>query len=114
MFCVHPVQHGCKHLELNDSIAFACIVRQLFYRRFTSVPVFLLGSSFVHYGIYIATYYFRPQKMAYLAFKNTVVTFKVVALLQLARIYVSNFTFNPVSLALIATGQSRSLFVKVR
>jgi Phospholipid methyltransferase len=73
-------------------------------RMYASVPVFLIGSSFIHYGIYIATYYHRPRDVAFLAFKNTVMTFKATALLQLAYIYCAHFSYDAVSLALIVTG----------
>jgi hypothetical protein len=86
-----------------------CICALHFYNRlYTTVPVFLIGSSFVHYGIYIATYYHRPRDVAFIAFKNTVMTFKVTALLQLAYIYCTHFSYDAVSLGLIVAGFASS------
>jgi Phospholipid methyltransferase len=83
---------------------YSSMIFMIIYRLYTSVPVFLIGSSFIHYGIYIATYYHRPRDVAFLAFKNTVMTFKATALLQMAYIYCKNFSYDPVSLALIVAG----------
>jgi Phospholipid methyltransferase len=83
---------------------YTSMIFMIIYRLYTSVPVFLIGSSFIHYGIYIATYYHRPRDVAFLAFKNTVMTFKATALLQMAYIYCKNFSYDPVSLALIVAG----------
>eukprot|EP00611_Tribonema_gayanum_P015468 TRINITY_DN27317_c0_g1_i1.p1 TRINITY_DN27317_c0_g1~~TRINITY_DN27317_c0_g1_i1.p1 ORF type:complete len:621 (+),score=222.98 TRINITY_DN27317_c0_g1_i1:239-2101(+) len=66
--------------------------------------LFLVGTSFVHYFIYMGVYYHRHRDTAYIEFKNRVMTFKALALVQMAYIYIANFNYDPVSLAAIAAG----------
>jgi len=64
---------------------------------------FIYLTSFVHYTHYIGTYYYR-KNINYGCFKRTVVYFKALAVIQLVYIYLTNFEFSLVSLALIASG----------
>jgi uncharacterized membrane protein YGL010W len=64
---------------------------------------FLVGTSFVHYLLYIATYYLR-EGVSFHAFRRDAVLYKALAAAQLAILYARNFELDSVSLALIATG----------
>ena len=70
-----------------------------------SYKFFLVATSFVHYLIYIATYYHqKTAKISFVAFRRTVIFYKSLALLQMAMIYISNFQFDLISLVLIFAG----------
>lgn len=63
----------------------------------------LLGTSFVHYLIYIATFRHR-EDVAFHAFVRDAVFYKAVSTLNLAVAYLSVFVVDPVSLGLLALG----------
>mmetsp|Transcript_23062 Transcript_23062/g.37046 ORF Transcript_23062/g.37046 Transcript_23062/m.37046 type:complete len:592 (+) Transcript_23062:52-1827(+) len=67
--------------------------------------IFLVTTSFLHYLIYIGTFYSR-RDIAFGAFKRDAMLFKTLALGHLAYYYVKNFTFDIVSLACILVGYS--------
>lgn len=64
---------------------------------------FLVMTSYMHYLMYIATYQQRTN-VSFGLFKRNVLVFKTLAMSQLAYFYLSNFEFDPVSLAMIAVG----------
>ncbi len=72
-----------------------------------SLPVFLYGSSFVHYLLYFAVYYTR-EDVAFYTFQRRAMFFKALALAQLVFIYVSFGRIDPLSIGLIVTGVALS------
>eukprot|EP00976_Prorocentrum_cordatum_P114329 1195833-Prorocentrum_minimum.AAC.3 len=64
---------------------------------------FLVMTSYMHYSMYIATYA-QKTNVAFGLFKRNVVFYKTLALLQLAYYYLTNFQYDPTSLAMIAVG----------
>jgi len=71
--------------------------------------IFLLGTSFVHYLMYIGTFAERGR-VAFGRFRRNVIFFKTLSLAQLAACYLYFFEFNPLSLALIVTGFGLAAF----
>lgn len=72
-----------------------------------SCNIFLAGTSFVHYLIYISTYHVGSRKeksVSFGAFKRNAVFYKTLAGGQLAFHYLTRFELDPVSLALLAAG----------
>lgn len=72
----------------------------------TEFPVFLASTSFIHYMIYIATYYHQnmKEKIAYNAFKHTVMFYKTVAFIQMFWIYAQHATLDYISIVMIILG----------
>ena len=67
--------------------------------------VFLVATSFVHYGIYVGTYAERGRgKVSFGEFRRDAVLFKTVAMLQLGGLYAFHFSGQWVSLALAVGG----------
>ncbi len=64
---------------------------------FKNNTIFLAGTSFIHYFIYIATYYYR-QNISYGTFVRNAVFFKSISMLQLVFWYFYFFEFNFLSL----------------
>jgi len=82
------------------------VVRLVTYcliEKFVCPGAFLYLSSYVHYGQYIGTYYYR-QGVNYGQFLRTATVFKVIATIQLVWLYIDNFEYNPISIGLIAVG----------
>lgn len=65
--------------------------------------VFVAGTSFVHYLIYMAVFHHRGD-LAFPVFVRNATFFKALALAELAALYLLHFEFDAVSLALIAAG----------
>jgi hypothetical protein len=65
--------------------------------------IFLLGTSFIHYLMYIGTFAERGR-VAFGRFRRNVTFFKTLSLAQLAACYWYFFEFNPLSLALLVAG----------
>lgn len=72
-----------------------------------SAPVFLYGSSFIHYLLYMAVYYTR-EDVAFKTFQRRAMFWKALAGAQLAYIYASTGQIDPLSLALITGGLALS------
>jgi hypothetical protein len=70
---------------------------------FVAAPIFLLGTSFVHYFLYVGTYYTRGD-VSFFTFKRNAMLYKALAAAQLAYQYLAHFQVDLVSLALIAAG----------
>uniref|UniRef100_A0A0G4FVB1 phosphatidyl-N-methylethanolamine N-methyltransferase n=1 Tax=Chromera velia CCMP2878 TaxID=1169474 RepID=A0A0G4FVB1_9ALVE len=70
-----------------------------------SYEVFLVGSSFLHYFLYIATYYQR-KNVAYKLFLRDAALYKLLGIGQLVTLYAINFVKAPdlLSIALVAVG----------
>jgi len=68
---------------------------------------FMAATSFTHYCMYIATYHHRTG-INFGVFKRNVVFFKTIALTHLCWNYAANFTYDPVSLAMLVVGYSLS------
>lgn len=65
--------------------------------------IFLVSTSFVHYFIYMATYYFRSN-ISYYLFQRDAILYISVAMAQLAWHYCSNFSLDIMSLLLMVAG----------
>jgi hypothetical protein len=81
--------------------------------KFVSYPIFLVGTSFVHYTRYIVTYYWR-KGVSYGNFKRDVLLFKSLALVQLAVLYIGAMkthalALDYISLVMIALGYGVSI-----
>ena len=68
---------------------------------------FMVATSFTHYCMYIATYHYR-YKINFGVFKRNVVFFKTIALTHLCWNYLTNFTYDPVSIAMLVVGYGLS------
>jgi len=68
---------------------------------------FMAATSYVHYCMYIATYHLR-DRINFGVFKRNVVFFKTIALTHLCWSYLSNFTYDPVSIAMLVVGYGLS------
>lgn len=68
---------------------------------------FMCVTSFTHYCMYIATYHHR-DRINFGVFKRNVVFFKTIALTHLCWNYLTNFQYDPVSLAMLVVGYSLS------
>ncbi|XP_075264781.1 uncharacterized protein LOC142356913 [Convolutriloba macropyga] len=68
---------------------------------------FLISTSFIHYCMYIANFY-RRYGLCHGIFVRNVIFFKIVAISQLAVMYVRNFEFDPISIALLVLGYGLS------
>jgi len=75
--------------------------------RLLSLPIFLYGSSFIHYLLYIAVYSTRDD-VAFYTFKRRAMFWKALALAQLVYLYLTPARFDPLSLSLIAAGAALS------
>lgn len=75
--------------------------------RMVAAPVFLYGSSFIHYLLYMAVYYTR-EGVAFGTFKRRAMFWKALAAAQLVYIYLSAGRFDPLSLTLVAVGLALS------
>lgn len=71
--------------------------------RLTAAPVFLYGSSFIHYLLYMAVYHSR-EDIAFLTFQRRAMFYKGLAAAQLVYLYLQAGRFDPLSLSLIALG----------
>jgi hypothetical protein len=69
----------------------------------SGAPVFLYGSSFIHYALYFAVYHSR-EDVAFYTFKRRAMLYKGLALLQLVYLYARCARLEPFSLFLIALG----------
>lgn len=97
----------------SGAISFLAMTGFIMYFTQTELPLFLMTSSFVHYFIYISTYYHyetHRDQIAFEGFKHTVMFYKAVAFYHLVVNYVANMGTIPdfISLAMIATGFSIS------
>jgi hypothetical protein len=72
-----------------------------------SAPIFLYGSSFIHYLLYMAVYYCR-EDVAFHTFRRRAIFWKGLAGAQLVYLYLSCARFDPLSLFLIALGVALS------
>jgi Phospholipid methyltransferase len=72
---------------------------------FKNNTIFLVGTSFIHYLIYLATYYYR-QNVSYGTFIRDAVFFKSLSMLQLVFWYFKFFEFNFISFLSLAIAVS--------
>lgn len=75
--------------------------------RLFSAPIFLYGSSFIHYLLYMAVYYTR-EDVAFATFKRRAMFYKGLAVAQLVYLYLGCARFDALSLSLIALGVALS------
>lgn len=87
---------GCNNLAYVAVLGLLSLV-------FRNPQLFLFGTSYVHYLIYIATFANR-ENVAYGKFVRNVVLFKGLALTQLVACYLYYFEWNLLSLAMIVGG----------
>lgn len=103
-YAVLQVLGGATVLNYLAACAVMHVAVRLSSYNNANVNVFLIATSFAHYLIYISTYYHRYPDTAYMCFKNRVMTFKAIALAQIAYIYCTDFTYDAVSLGMIVAG----------
>jgi len=65
--------------------------------------LFVIGTSYLHYVIYIGTYYSR-RNIAFGTFKRDAVFFKSIAICTLVYYYLKHFEVDPISLMMLAGG----------
>ncbi|GAB5361830.1 hypothetical protein AAMO2058_000746300 [Amorphochlora amoebiformis] len=65
--------------------------------------LFTIGTSYLHYIIYLATFYSR-REIAFGLFKRDVIFYKSIALTHILYYYLKNFEFDVISLALLGVG----------
>lgn len=97
----------------SGAISFLALSGIIMYFTQTELPLFLISSSFVHYFIYISTYYHyesHREQIAFEGFKRTVMFYKAVAFYHLIVNYVAHMKSSPdmISLLMIAIGFSIS------
>jgi len=68
----------------------------------------LYGTSFVHYFMYMGTYYHR-DRVSFRCFKRDVMLYKTLAHMSLWYIYLTHFQFSLLSLALLAAGNALAM-----
>lgn len=85
----------------------AYLLLLLILDRLLDAPIFLVGSSFVHYLLYIATYYSRGD-VAFYTFKRDAMLYKGLALAQLVLLGLRDFQPEPLALVLIVAGAGLS------
>lgn len=86
----------------HRNLAWLAVIASL--SRITGSPVpFVVGASFVHYLLYIATYASREQ-VSFGVFRRDVLFFKSVSMSILAVLALSSPTWSPVAIALIVAG----------
>lgn len=68
---------------------------------------FMCATSFTHYCMYIATYHYR-HRINFGVFKRNVLFFKTIALTHLCWNYLTHFTYDPVSMAMLVVGYGLS------
>jgi hypothetical protein len=71
----------------------ACTTHRTLARRYTDFPLFLAGTSYLHYFFYAGVYYHRHADAAFATFKSRVAALKAIAVAQLAWLYVTSFNF---------------------
>lgn len=64
---------------------------------------YLCATSFMHYLMYLGTYH-QKTNVSYGTFLRNVIFFKTLALINLAYFYLTNFQYDPISLAMIVVG----------
>ncbi len=78
-----------------------------------NATIFLAGTSFVHYLIYIGTFFYR-RNVSYGTFLRNAVFFKSLAMGQLLFWYIYYFQFDPISLTLVVVGYGLSFLAYFR
>jgi len=94
-----------NHFGMNN-LAY-CVVMAVIAALAGDYSIFLYSTSFVHYTIYIATYYHRDmgmEKLSYGEFQRNCLFWKTLALGQAFLLYAANFHLDLVSLAMMAAG----------
>jgi len=108
LFCTNftfaVVQYGGGASVINF-VMFLALVSSLIPIEF---PLFMYGTSFVHYAIYICTYYHRGEGLAFEKFKHVVMAYKSLAIFHLVYNYYKHFEFHLFSLTLIIIGTTLS------
>lgn len=93
----------------SGAISFLALTAIIMYFTQSDFPLFLMSSSFIHYFIYISTYYHyetHRSQIAFEGFKSTVMFYKAVAFYHLIINYVAtmNGTIDFISLGMIGAG----------
>ncbi|EJK50634.1 hypothetical protein THAOC_30326 [Thalassiosira oceanica] len=104
VFTTKRVRELEKYAGLNNVMTTVAlyVLGQYIHPRF-----FMCATSFTHYCMYIATYHVRTG-INFGVFKRNVVYFKAIALTHLCVNYIANFTYDPVSIAMILMGYGLS------
>ncbi|KAI8916245.1 hypothetical protein EDD86DRAFT_198110 [Gorgonomyces haynaldii] len=92
----------------SGAMSFVVASAVIMYFTKTDLPLFLISSSFIHYMIYISTYYFYEtdhERIPFEAFKKTVMFYKGVAFYHLISNYILTLkSIDLISLGMIACG----------
>lgn len=104
VFTTKRVRELEKYAGLNNVMTTVAlyVLGQYIHPRF-----FMCATSFTHYCMYIATYHVRTG-INFGVFKRNVVYFKAIALTHLCVNYIANFSYDPVSIAMILMGYGLS------
>jgi hypothetical protein len=98
-----------KHLGMNN-VAMVVIFGTV-AALFGNYSLFLYATSYVHYCIYISTYYHRAgglEAISYGEFQRNCVFWKTLALVQAFSLYLLHFELDVISLVMIVAGFSLS------
>jgi hypothetical protein len=110
MFMTHLFYGAIRMAGNSGAIAFLVLSGVTLYWTKTDVPLFMIASSFVHYFIYIATYYFyqtHRERIVFTAFKSTVMFYKGVAFYHLIFHYIKHIDWSAIdwmSIGMITIG----------
>jgi hypothetical protein len=110
MFATHFFYTAVRMAGNSGAISFLCLSGIVLYCTKTDIPLFMITSSFVHYLIYIATYYFyetHRDRIVFTAFKSTVMFYKGVAFCHLIYHYIKHIDWADIdwiSLGMITVG----------
>lgn len=110
LVCTRSYAFLGKHLGGNNLLYLATLFG---LQLAIDAPIFLFGTSFIHYFLYIGTYYARAG-VSFHTFTRDAVLYKGLAIAQLALIYARHFHFDPISLGLIAAGLGLSGLAALR
>ncbi|KAJ3346705.1 hypothetical protein HDU91_006967 [Kappamyces sp. JEL0680] len=109
MLCTRVFYGSIRAAGNSGAISFLAMTSIIMYFTKSELPLFLISSSFIHYFIYISTYYHyetHAKQIAFEGFKSTVMFYKAVAFYHLITTYIANLGSAPdfVSLLMIAFG----------
>jgi len=97
-----------RYLELcvgNANLVYLAVLG--FMAKVVDYRIWILGTSFVHYLMYVATFYHARdpnQAISFLNFKRDVILYKTLAHINLWAIYLYYFQFNLISIVLLLLG----------
>ena len=111
MICTNTAFAVHKYIGPN-TIAYVTLLWLLSFKWLNRPEVFVIGTSFIHYGIYIGTYYWRNE-VHYGNFKRNAMVFKFISVSNLAYYYMKHFDIHFSSLLAILCGTFLSLWSAV-